>query len=258
MKPPHDAYPKAKDAVSKALAIDEEIPLAHIALAQVLWCYEWDWTAAEGECKRAIELAPSSAETHLAYGVFLEKMGRNEEALNEFNEALHLDPVSVFVRTCTIYLLIRMGEYERANKSLKEATTLDLNISYNFIEGVLASYKGNYDKSICILEKTVPGIFSNLFESWLGYVYGRSGKRHNAENMVHSMIERKRTRYAASVHIAFIYQGLGDYDHAFEWLELALKDREPGMTHLFAYPEWDLLRPDPRFTSLMKRMNLPV
>ena len=256
---PHDVFPKAKEAVSHALAIDEEIAIAHFNLSEIFWCYDWNWSAAEKKCKVGIELSPSSAEAHLGYGVFLEKIGRSEEALNELTDALHLDPLSPMIRAIIIYLYIRMGEYGKAQESIRIAESLDANVSsvYDFQKGMLALYQGDYLEAASIFKQLPRERLHNWHDACLGYAYGRAGQREKAIQVLQAMIERRRTQFAPAATIAFIYQGLGENDHAFEWLEQSFEDHDPHLTHLYAYPEWDLLRPDPRFKTLLKKMGFP-
>jgi len=92
---PSAAFPQAKAAVGKALEIDDTVGEAHMTLASIRLDIDWDWSGAEKEYKRAIELDPSHGMGHQRYGFFLRAMGRNEEWLAERQRANELDPVSL-------------------------------------------------------------------------------------------------------------------------------------------------------------------
>ena len=84
--PPREKMPKAKAAAMRALELDETLAEAHTSLARVLAVYDWDWTGAEKEFKRAIELNPRYAIAHQWYGGYFEAMGRHNEAIAERKE----------------------------------------------------------------------------------------------------------------------------------------------------------------------------
>ena len=94
---PEDAFPKAKAAATKALALDDNLAEAHTSLAFVLDLYDWDWESAEQEYKRAIALNPGYATAHHWYAWHLIVMGRNSEALAELRKAESLDPLSPII-----------------------------------------------------------------------------------------------------------------------------------------------------------------
>jgi Tfp pilus assembly protein PilF len=92
--PPRDAIPKIRAAVARALALDDSLSEAHGALANdVLFSYDWNWTAAEREFRRALELDPSNSSVHRLYGDFLSAMGRYNEALQQKQRAYELNPL---------------------------------------------------------------------------------------------------------------------------------------------------------------------
>jgi tetratricopeptide (TPR) repeat protein len=92
--------------------------------------------------------------------------------------------------------------------------------------------------------------------SLIGYTYAVSGRRPEAQQVLHEFDRLSKQRYVSPYHMAMIYAGLGERDKAFGWLEKAYEDREGRMTILKMAPEFDGLRSDPRFTKLLQRMNL--
>ena len=96
---PRDAYPQAKAAAIKALELDENLAEAHASLALAACFYDWNWQEAEKEFKRAIALNPNYATAHLWYGDYLDRMGRFEEGLLEYNRARELEPLSLAINT---------------------------------------------------------------------------------------------------------------------------------------------------------------
>src|SRR6266480_708335 len=97
---PHEAMPKAKESAIKALALDDTLAEAHATLAHILMNYDWNWSAAEKEFKRSIELNPDYATAHQWYAIhYLTATGRLEQAVEEMKKALELEPASLVMNT---------------------------------------------------------------------------------------------------------------------------------------------------------------
>src|SRR5438552_8856704 len=94
---PEDAFPKAKSAVTKALALDDNLAEAHTSLAFILDLYDWDWESAEKEYKRAIALNPGYATAHHWYAWHLIVMGRNSEGIAELRKSENLYTLSLII-----------------------------------------------------------------------------------------------------------------------------------------------------------------
>jgi serine/threonine-protein kinase len=110
-----DAIPKIRPAVARALALDDSLSEAHGALANdVLFGYDWNWTAAEREFRRALELDPSNSAVHGQYGDFLNMMGRYDEALQQRQRAYELNPL--WVQT-----LVEIGWVYRDSRNYEHA-----------------------------------------------------------------------------------------------------------------------------------------
>jgi len=93
--PSKEVYPKARAAAMKAIEIDATTADAHGVLAEIAKGFDWDWAAAESEYKRALELNPSSSNTHALYADYLSMMERHDEAIAELRLSHALDPVSI-------------------------------------------------------------------------------------------------------------------------------------------------------------------
>ncbi len=140
--PPREVLPKAKEAALRAVGIDDNLAEAHSSLGLVRVYYEHDWTGAEREFRRALELDPHLVSAHQRYGSYLTFMGRFDEAIRHYKTALELDPFSLQINMnlATTYYL--KGEYERAVNLLNESIELEPNyMPTHFVLG-LCSYSG--------------------------------------------------------------------------------------------------------------------
>jgi serine/threonine protein kinase/Tfp pilus assembly protein PilF len=258
--PPKEAYPKAQAAAVQALEIDDTLAEAHTSLALVKTFYNWDWSGGEEEVKRAIALNPSNATAHEAYGIFLPLTGRLEEGMREVRRGLELDPFSLAINRDMGRGFYYARQYDQAIEQLLKTLELDPNfITARSALGMAYVQKTMYKESIAEFEKllvTFPGYTFALMG--LGYTYAVAGRRAEAENVLTQLTELSKRKYVPAGYTARIYVALGEKDKAFEWLERSYEERSIGgyFGNLKADPIFDPLRSDPRFTDLLRRMNL--
>ena len=255
--PPTEAMPKAKEAVQKALSLDGSLPEAHVALAEVYWWGDWNFSAAEQELKRAIELSPSEPTILIEYANFLARLGRANEATTYANKALQLDSISPFVNSnlANIFFFTRQPDrlIEQANKMID----LDRNSNQGHVWlGRGYMLKGIYDQALPELQKVAdPSTGDGLLQ--LGFTYGMMGRRSDALKIMADLQALAEKRYSSPVKIACIYAALGDKEHAFEWLEKGYAGRSDHLTLLKTDCMFDSLRSDQRFADLVRRVGLP-
>jgi len=116
--PSRETFPKAKAAALKAIEIDDTLAQAHAALAFVYEFFDWDFSAAEKEFKRAIELDPKYPTAHHWYSLHLSKLGRHEQAIAEAERAYELDPLSPIISNLRARVLSDARQYDRRSKRL--------------------------------------------------------------------------------------------------------------------------------------------
>jgi len=92
--------------------------------------------------------------------------------------------------------------------------------------------------------------------AWLGYAYGKAGKKAEAQKLLDELQMQAKEHYVPAFDIAIIYLGLGEKDQTFAWLEKAYQERSPWLPWLNARTEFDRIRSDSRFTSLIQRVGL--
>lgn len=251
-------YPKARELASKALELDESIPEAHLSMGIVEFYLEWDWSKAEIEYKRALELNPSFVDAHNNYGIYLANLGRIAEAMAETKRILELDPLSLFGRLVVAEVYSVMGIYSEALPHLAKALEMnpDSAIAHNEM-GLTLTYMGRLEEGIEELEKTLElSGGSPFFRGNLGYAYGRSGRREDAHKIIDE-IKGVSEQMPVSAYIAAAYAGLGEKDEALDWLEKAYQDNTIIYVPLFTVDHsFANLRQEPRFTVLVKKLGL--
>jgi TolB-like protein/Tfp pilus assembly protein PilF len=255
--PSKGVFPKARAAVSKALEIDDELAEAHNALAAIKK-YDWDWSGAEKEHKRAIELNPNYPTAHQWYAEFLNAMGRFDEAIAEAKQAQELDPLSpiIYYAGATAFYFSR--QYDKAIEQFKKALNLDP--SFPNVHRYIALcylHKGMYDNAMVELQEmmTLEGIDPKLIAE-VQNMYETSGIKGVLKMFLNYQKMASMQRYVDPLGFAQIHAFLDEKDQAFEWLEKAYEERSPMLVYLRVNPLFDNIRSDPRFKAILKKMGL--
>jgi serine/threonine-protein kinase len=256
--PPHEAFPKAKAAVFKALEIDDTLSEAHASLGYIRTFYDWDWSAAERDFKRAIELNPNSVDAHVFYHWCLRVQGRLAESQAEIARAYELDPLSTYLMAMEDSHYTS-GQYHQAIDRLREVLDLDPTLAIgHWWLGLAYLQEAMYNEAIAAFQEALAlSEASTEYLAWLGRANAMAGRRDKALQIIDELNARSKQEYIASNHFATIYIGLGDKDKAFEWLEKTYEERSGWMVWLQTAPEFDSLRSDPRFADLLRRMGFP-
>ena len=257
--PPKDCIPLAKAAATRALEIDPLLPQAHSALADSLALYDWNWTESERHFKKALELDPNIAYTHIAYGLdYLAPMGKADEVVAELQRGVELEPLSMINNSVLTSAYIYDRKYERA--LVQARSTYDLEPNFGFARvwlGFALIANGKYDEAISTVGQMSPDSpFVWMSGVVLAHAYAKQGKRAEAEQQISRLRDLAKTRYMRTYYLAAIYAALGDKEKAFAELEESFAERDCFLGRIAIDPAMDPLRDDPRFKSLMKRMNL--
>lgn len=255
---PGEAFPRAKEAAQKALALDDTSAEAHADLAYILFRYDWDYPAADAEYRRAVELNANDIIPHYLYGEYLTTMRRYDEAAREQQRALELDPLFLPNRMMIAARLYFMRRYDDAVAQLQQITELDQNfvVAYDLL---WAAYRerGLYDQSVAArLQSLRLQGYTEAEAAALKQAYAAAGVQGfwRKDNELISAHLQQHT--SPLIFIAMNYAQLGDKDQAFAWLERAYAERQSWLPELQADPVWDKLRDEPRFADLLRRMKL--
>jgi tetratricopeptide (TPR) repeat protein len=257
--PPKEAYPKAKEAVGKALSLDPMLAEAHTSLGLIRFQYDWDWRGAEEAFNEALRINPSYAPAHHFYADFLKAMGRFDEALEEIGKAQELDPLNLAINTGVGHVLYLSRQYDSAIDQYKKAIDLDPNFTLTHIWfGRPYLEKGMYSEAIAELETAVKlSGEGTLALAMLGHGLASAGKREDSQKILDQLMERSKTRYVPSYWVAVVYNGFKDEGETIRWLRRAFDERSSWLVWCNVEPRFDWLREDPGFRSLMKAMKFP-
>ncbi|MGD9561607.1 MAG: hypothetical protein AB7F88_04450 [Pyrinomonadaceae bacterium] len=257
---PKEAFPKAKAAAEKALELDPTLSEAYTSLAYVQIIYDWDWAGGERSFKRAIELDPTSISAHFRYGqIYLVPVGRVDEGISEMKQGLDAESLDVNMQVHVAWGYLVMGENDKALEQARKTYDLEPNhLVARWMLSQALTVMGRYDESLSITEKSLQEDPNNQLAILnAGFAFARSGRRDKAEEMIGRFRELAKTQYVQTYWIAPIYGALGERDKAFAELEKAFEAKDWGLHRLKIDPYFRPLHDDPRFTSMLKRLNLP-
>jgi TolB-like protein/Flp pilus assembly protein TadD len=242
-----DGVAKMRTAALKAIQLDPLLAEAHDALGMA-YARDAQWEQSEKSFTRAIELEVSRSSSYRNFASYLlVPLGRVDEALQQLRVAEKLDPLSPGIHLPLALTLISAGRYDEAAAHC-EKLPADYE-SRTPCLGRARFWQGRTGEAIQILETAFNRDVSKP-PGYLGYVYARAGRREDAEKLA-------AVRPQHPLSQAVIFAGLGDKDRAFEALDRAAVAGPSRMGRELAYPEYALLRGDPRLKALRKKVGLP-
>ncbi|HEV2130010.1 MAG TPA: tetratricopeptide repeat protein, partial [Longimicrobiaceae bacterium] len=255
--PPEQALPELKAAARRALELDAALAEAHTSLA-LAHQFEWEWAAAEREFRRALTLNPSYAVAHHRFALFLTSMDRPEESLAEIRRALELEPLSLIILTTVGWVHYYARHYEKAVEQCLHTLEMDPNFMNAHIAlGLACGQLGRYEEAIAAHQQAlrIAGEVAST-QALMGYMYGASGERGQAQEMFERLRERASRQYTSPYYLAISALGSGDAEEAFSWLERAYREHAAHLVYLRVDPLFDSLRTDSRLDHLLARLGM--
>jgi len=256
---PTEGYPRAKAAAQKALAIDSTLADAHLADAEVLHEYDWDWAGAAREYIRALELNPSSAMGHNLYASYLTDVGRYPEALAEVRRAQELDPSSLLTHSMVCFVHLRAREYDAGIRDCKEDLELDRQFwPAHALLGYMYTYTRRYADAVVEFRRALvsSGNESSILPP-LAMAEGLAGHTEEAKKLLKEIKAGAKQAYVAPYDLADVYIGLGDKEQALAMLAKSMDAHDAELVILATAPEFDGLHEDARFKAMISRIGFP-
>jgi serine/threonine protein kinase/TolB-like protein/Tfp pilus assembly protein PilF len=249
--PPKVAFPKARAAALKAVELDDSLAEAHTSLALVTWLYDWDWAAADREFRRAVELNPNYPTAPHWRALYLAEMGRFDEAVASAKRALELDPWSLYATADLARVYFYARRYDESLEQYRKAIAMDPTHGAFYAE--LAQLYGQmemWDEYFSTIQAIEPDADNQT------KIFAKRGREGYLRYMLEGSKKDGHDPWRQYVGRIVLYAQVGDKDRAFEWLNKAFESKDHQMAQLQVNPVFDPLRSDPRFTDLLRRMNL--
>ena len=261
---PREVIPKSNVAAEKALELDPTLAHPHALIGSNKWEQDWDFIGGEAEYRKALALDPNDATARQWFSQDLAGIGgRSQEAIDQANRAVQLDPLSPIVAIALAQAYITDRQFDKAVEVCKKI--IADNPTFGRAHGPLgAAYWGEHRYAETIQEWKTDGQLEsdkNFIEFGDALDAGfRSGGWPAAlrKGIEISIAQRKsKTEYVSPYAIAAFYADSGDKDHAFEWLNTAFQERDQGLTAIRTDFAMDSLRSDPRYAELVRKVGLP-
>ena len=255
--PQNELMGKARAAALKALEIDETSAEAHASLALVEENYDYNWSAAEKEFRRAIQLDPDYATAHQWYAENLAWQGRFEEAFAQSERARQLDPISVIITTDFGSILYYARQYDRAIEQYRKALDLDASFTHPRACMIFAyAAKGDFAAAADEINRSQDTQSSHWAWALKAFVYAKSGRTKEAKAAL-AKFEQTAPRVQSDwrAPAIFAYVGTERKDQVIKLLQNAYSEHSNAITNLNVDPIYDPLRGDPRFQKLLQQLN---
>ena len=259
MDRPLEVLPKAREAATRALEINERDGEALSVAACSKAMHEWDWVGAEELFRKALEVEPRSELCRHLFAMFaLLPMARFEESLAMVDEARRIDPLSTFVSSSRAAIFLVSRRVAEAEAECRRALELEPDFWRSIVAlGRCYEAQGRYTDAIACFERAT--VASDRVPSAigaLGRAYALAGRREEACDLLRELEDLAHSRYVSPYGKVLIYLGLAD-DKVFECLEHSCSDRAGWLMYLAVDPRFDPLRTDRRFHSILERLRLP-
>jgi TolB-like protein/Tfp pilus assembly protein PilF len=251
---------EAKQAILKALELDDRLGEAHSTLGFFRFLYDWDFAGAESEFERALALSPNYAEAHHWYAIFLANLGRHEAAEQEARRAIELDPLSLLMNMTPALNFYLSRQYDRAIEQLQKVIEMEPSfLAARSVLGTVLVQKALYEEGMAEYQKALElikgaAVVETSVKAIMAQAYARWGKRTEAVRLLDEVIVAGT---ASPYSVAGIYATLGETDAAFECLNKAREQHDIQLVSLKVDPSLDVVRSDPRFPDLVRRVGLP-
>lgn len=261
---PADSFPKAKAAALKALAIDNDVGEAHAAFAFASLIYDWNFARADEEYQKALALNPRDVNARHMHGyqIYVSDRRRFSEAINEMKIAKEQDPLSLPIQFNIAALLYFERQNDKALDELRSLQRSDPNFTLGYgLAGAIYREKGMFNESVEAILKgsslegaaLTPGQVEILAAT-----YKKSGFKAFCIKHAEILQEAAKQAYISPIFMAMAYAAAGEKDLTIKWLEKAIEDRSGWVVEIPSEPVWDLVRDDPRYQELIKKVGFPA
>ena len=254
-----EAVPKAKQAVLRALKLDDKLAEAHTTYASVLAVHEWKWEEAELEFKRAIELNPNYTTAHHWYSYTVLRWTRRlDEELKEASKALELDPLAPIMSHNMGQTLYCGEQYDEAIEYFKKALAIDSNFVLEYLwQAYCYIASSRYDKGIELYEMYQPEVTTETKAKLrLVSAYGAAGRTEDAERLFSEVALGGEKGKPPPIIFALEYLGLGGPEKMFEYMDRATVEKGEEAPFALINPVLKRYRSDPRFLAIKRKVGI--
>lgn len=249
---PDEGFREARESAQKAIALDPNLPAGYLTLGLIQTNHDWDWDGANASFNKAASLAPGNADVAGNQAYLARDMGRLDDAIGLYQRAIAEDPLRANFHLALGYVLYSVGRYDEALAALDRAEDLNPNLSsLHLTRAKIFMFQDRPQEALAEVEKE-----TGEWEKFSGQalVYAHLGQRAESDQALKNLIATHQNDCAYQVAEAYAYRG--ETDSAFQWLDRAIRQHDPGSPELKTGPLVQSLRQDPRYDEELKKIGL--
>ena len=254
-EPPLPLFARAREAATRALALDPDLGDAHATLGHLRWRFEFDWSGAEEGYLRAIALDPRNATAHYRLALLRGFAGRFDEGLAEMEIARQLEPLWAPAAANHAWLLVLAGRYAEGEAEARRAIEIDPDFAHSrSVLGRALLGQQRYDEALEAFRSRKgpgPGSYADV-----AVTLAAAGRLAEARQELDGLLVLSRQHYVPAYDIAIGYAAIGDQEAALDWLDKSVEERA-NMQAIRVDPALASLHANPRFKTIVKRVGVP-
>jgi tetratricopeptide (TPR) repeat protein len=257
--PARETFARARTAARRALELDGALGEGHASLAHVR-LHDWDWDGLDDDFRRALALDPGHAIAYYWYAEYLMAVGRADESIAMVQTAHRMDPLSSVLSASLGMILYLARRYEQSIAGLRKALEVDPDhFLLHFRLGLVHAQAHALPAAVDEMRRSV-ALSGRSTETLTGLAQAlaASGLEQEMAAVVEELREQGDRRYVSPYNLARVFAAARDPGRTFEWLERAYAERNPDLIELDAEPVFDVVRSDPRFRDLRRRVGWRV
>jgi tetratricopeptide (TPR) repeat protein len=251
----------ARDAAERALQLDDRLPEAYRALAEIKFYVDWDWSGAEAAYRKAIEYNGNNGDLRERYAMFLAARRRLPDAMQEMQQAVALDPMSSLSNAALGMLWHYARSNDQAERILRGVLERDpssLEARFGLVRVLIDAQRTDEAlQELTRLKSDANGQLRPAQQAAVGLAYAAQGRKADASGIAEELLAKDQAD-GPSVDAASIFLALGDRNRALEIVERAVDQKQPKVLFLSLDPRFKVLRAEPRFALVLRRLGLPA
>lgn len=255
-----EAGPIAKAHFARAAELDPTLPEVAFGQAATLVWVDWNLAAGEAAYRRGLELNPNNADGRVFYGHVLMILGRREDAVEQGELAMELDPLNPFIVGLHGMILLGVGQFDEAIRLLEDLFMRNPGVGFGVMPMAGALYAiGREEESLRWRQRYYTTLGDTATANALERGHERGGVRAAWLDAADVLAARRGlSGYVEGNDVAQLYALAGEIEKAIDWLEFALEQHETSMTYIGVIPAFSSLHGHPRFRAIAGRVGVPL
>ncbi|MEP6901807.1 MAG: hypothetical protein ABJA66_08660 [Actinomycetota bacterium] len=256
--PPGEAGEKAKAYAARAVELDNTLAETHSSFGATLGGFDWNWETAREEYEKAIKINPNYLPAQQYYAMNLVVQGRFEAVFERAKRSLEVDPLLPVINANLAWFYYLSRQYEKAEEQARLTIEIEPNhFSAHWVLGITYGQMKRFDEAVSVLQTAVHLSTNRPFVvADLARILAGNKKKADARRILKKLVEASKEHYISPLNYAKIHLGLGDTEKVFEYLEKGFEERSVRLPYLLVDPQFDKLRPDPRFKKILKKVKI--